>query len=196
MKYLIIFGPPGAGKGTQSSLIIDKYSFKHISTGELLRREISAGSSVGIIAKELINKGQFVEDEVVLDIIRREIKNISPGVKGFIFDGFPRNISQARSLDTLLREFGKNSVDAILSLEVDDNLIVERIKKRALEEGRGDDSSIETILNRIRTYHAKTEPLINYYKNQNRYYKIEGDLPIDKIFGNICSIIEGLKNER
>lgn len=195
MKYFIIFGPPGAGKGTQSTLLIEKFGLRHISTGELLREEIAKGSDVGKIAKELINKGQFVDDKIVLDIIKDQICNRDSTVRGFIFDGFPRTISQAEAFDKLLLECNKRSVNAVMSLEVEDKLLVERIQKRAEIEGRKDDSSIETILNRIKTYHAKTEPLIAYYKEKGKYHHIKGDLPVDDIFKNICSIIEGLKNE-
>jgi adenylate kinase len=115
MKYFIIFGPPGAGKGTQSTLLIEKYGLRHISTGELLRKEIAKGTEVGKIAKELINKGQFVDDKIVLDIIKDQICNRDSTVKGFIFDGFPRTISQAEALDKLLLECNKRSVNAVMS---------------------------------------------------------------------------------
>lgn len=192
MKYFIIFGPPGAGKGTQSSLLIERYSLRHVSTGQLLREEIAKGTEVGRVAKELIDQGKFVDDNIVLNIIDNQICNYDSSIKGFIFDGFPRTITQAEALDKMLLKFNKTGVTAVLSLEVDDNVIVERIRKRAEIEGRKDDSSIETIVNRIKTYHAKTEPLISYYKERGRYHRIQGDLPVDEIFNNICSIIESL----
>jgi adenylate kinase len=195
MKYYIIFGPPGAGKGTQSSLLVEKYKLKHISTGHLLREEIEKMSEVGIIAKGLIEKGSFVDDSIVLEMIRKVICETDPSVMGFIFDGFPRTISQAKAFDQLLQLHKKRSVNAVLSLEVDDSLIVERINKRAEIEGRRDDSSIETILCRIQTYHKKTEPLIAYYKERGKYFPIKGDLPVEDIFKNICQIMESIKNE-
>jgi adenylate kinase len=192
MKYFIIFGPPGAGKGTQSSLLIEKYGLKHVSTGQLLREEIEKGSQVGKVAKELIDKGQFVDDEIVLEIVKDQICNCNPSVYGLIFDGFPRTIAQAEALDKLLYQCNKSSVTAVMSLEVEDRLIVERIAKRAEIEGRKDDASIDTIIRRIKTYHTKTEPLITYYKEKGKYHHIKGDLSVDEIFKNICSIIERL----
>ncbi|GAB1474658.1 adenylate kinase [Bacteroidota bacterium] len=195
MKYYIIFGPPGAGKGTQSSLLVERYNLRHISTGQLLRDEIEKKSKTGIIAKELIECGKFVDDSIVLGMISDVIKNPDPGVKGFIFDGFPRTISQAEAFDCLLKRENNQSVSAVLSLEVDDNVIVDRIRKRAEIEGRKDDSSIETVLGRIQTYHKKTEPLKEYYKQKGKFYPVGGELEVDSIFRNICSIMESIDNE-
>lgn len=192
MKYFIIFGPPGAGKGTQSYLLTQKYNLKHISTGQLLRDEISKGTETGIMAKTIIDGGNFVADSVVLEMIRKEICNALPEIKGFIFDGFPRTISQAEAFDLLLKNCGEKDVAGVLSLEVADNLIVERIQKRARIEGRKDDSSIETILKRIRTYHNKTEPLIAYYKEKGKYFSVPGELSVEEIFANICNIIDDI----
>lgn len=192
MKYFIIFGPPGAGKGTQSYLLTQKYNLKHISTGQLLRDEISKGTQTGIMAKTIIDGGNFVADSVVLEMIRKEICNALPEIKGFIFDGFPRTISQAEAFDLLLKNCGEKDVAGVLSLEVADNLIVDRIQKRARIEGRKDDSSIETILKRIRTYHNKTEPLIAYYKEKGKYFSVPGELSVEEIFANICNIIDDI----
>ncbi len=192
MKYFIIFGPPGAGKGTQSYLLTQKYNLKHISTGQLLRDEISKGTETGIMAKTIIDGGNFVADSVVLEMIRKEICNALPEIKGFIFDGFPRTISQAEAFDLLLKNCDEKDVAGVLSLEVADNLIVERIQKRARIEGRKDDSSIETILKRIRTYHNKTEPLIAYYKEKGKYFSVPGELSVEEIFANICNIIDDI----
>ncbi len=192
MKHYIIFGPPGAGKGTQSALLVENYKLKHISTGALLRNEINKGSDVGLIAKDLIERGKFVDDYIVLDIIRKELINTSTEYGGFLFDGFPRTINQAEQFDKILEETDKGRVTAVISLEVNDNVIVDRIAKRAEIEGRKDDSSIETISRRIKTYHTKTEPLINYYKNKNCYYPIYGELGVEEIFKNICELIDNL----
>lgn len=196
MKYLIIFGPPGAGKGTQSLLLTKKFNLKHISTGELLRKEIAKGTDIGIMAKAIIDQGNFVDDSVVMEIISREISSVGPEVKGFIFDGFPRTISQAEAFDSLLEEHNKAEVALVLSLEVSDADLVERIRKRARVEGRKDDSSIETITKRIKTYHIKTEPLIAYYKRKGKYIPVNGELSVEEIFANICNIVEEIKNEQ
>ncbi|MDD2583511.1 MAG: adenylate kinase [Bacteroidales bacterium] len=196
MKYLIIFGPPGAGKGTQSLLLTKKFNLKHISTGELLRKEIVKGTDIGIMAKALIDRGNFVDDSVVIEMISREISRVGPEVKGFIFDGFPRTISQAEAFDSLLEEHNKAEVTLVLSLEVSDTDLVERIRKRARVEGRKDDSSIETITKRIKTYHNKTEPLIAYYKRKGKYIPVKGELSVEEIFANICNIVEEIKDEQ
>lgn len=192
MRYFIIFGPPGAGKGTQSYLLTEKFNFKHVSTGQLLREEITKGTKTGILAKSLIDQGNFVDDSVVMEMIRHQICSAQPEVKGFIFDGFPRTISQAQAFDSLLASCEKREVAGVLSLEVADSILVDRIQKRALIEGRKDDSSIETILKRIRTYHNKTEPLIAYYKNKGKYFSVRGELSVKEIFTNICNIIESI----
>lgn len=190
MKYYIIFGPPGAGKGTQSQLLAQKYSLKHISTGQLLRDEIAKGSEIGLIAKKVIDNGEFVEDSIVLEMIRLQISDPAPGIKGFIFDGFPRTINQAKVFDTMLAQLNNGEVNGVLSLEVKDSLIVERIQKRARIEGREDDSSIKTILSRIKTYHNKTEPLISFYKRQGKYFAINGDQSVEEITENIGTLLE------
>lgn len=196
MKYLIIFGPPGAGKGTQSLLLTKTFKLKHISTGALLRDEIEKGTEIGIMAKALIDRGNFVDDSVILEMISREISNVGPEIRGFILDGFPRTISQAEAFDSLLAQQNKAEVTKVLSLEVSDADLIDRIQKRAQVEGRKDDSSIETITKRIKTYHNKTEPLIAYYKRKGKYIPVKGDLSVEEIFANICNIVEEIKNEQ
>ena len=188
MKYYIMFGPPGAGKGTQAKLMVEKFNLRHISTGEALRKEISAGSELGIKAKALIEKGAFVSDEIVEGIIENEIAGNS-GASGFIFDGFPRTTAQAEALDEILAKRGEE-VTAVISIMIDGATVKERIRHRAEIENRKDDMDEATIENRIRTYHEKTEPLIGYYKKQNRYMEIKGEGGIEAIFGRICEIIE------
>lgn len=173
MKYYIIFGPPGAGKGTQSEPLVRDYNLCHISTGELLRAEIAAGTELGRQAKTLIDGGNFVPDEIVEKMIEGKFNEVTH-VDGFLLDGFPRNLSQAEDLDKMLSERGE-SVTGIISLMIPDSLIHERIKHRASIEGRADDASDETINNRIRTYHEKTEPLIKYYTTQGKYHEVNGD---------------------
>lgn len=173
MKYYILFGPPGAGKGTHATVISEKYNLKHLSTGELLRAEIAAGSELGKQAKALIEAGALVPDSVVEGMIESAFDNIK-GVDGFLLDGFPRNLSQAADLDAILEKRGE-AVTAVVSIMIPDDLIRKRIAHRAAIEGRADDASEETINNRIRTYHAQTEPLIEYYKKQGKYNEVIGD---------------------
>jgi adenylate kinases len=183
MKYYLLFGPPGAGKGTQAQLMVDEYNFHHVSTGNLLRNEIAKGTELGLKAKKLIDNGNFVDDSIVVQMIENEIEN-NPKVNGFLFDGFPRTITQANMLDEILSKKG-SCVDKVISFIIDDNLIFERIKNRALKEGRKDDADPKTIQNRIDTYHCKTEPLIEFYKNQNKYHEIKGDGTIEEIFKEV-----------
>lgn len=187
MNYYILLGPPGAGKGTQAKLIVEKYNYLHISTGDLLRQEMAAGTELGKQAAELINRGDLVPDEIVVNMIHRKISD-NPNVKGFLFDGFPRTIAQAETLDTMLEGFA-GKVDAVISITLDDSLIFDRILHRAEIEGRKDDTDRATIENRISTYHDKTEPLISYYKGKGNYREVEGNDTIDNVFDNICKIL-------
>ena len=173
MKYYILFGPPGAGKGTHAGAIAQKYNLKHISTGELLRADIAAGTELGKQAKTLIDAGSLVPDSVVEGMIETAFDTVK-GVDGFLLDGFPRNLSQAADLDRILEKRGE-SVTAVAGLMISDDMIRERIKGRAVIEGRADDASDETVNNRIRTYHAQTEPLIEYYKAAGKYWEVNVD---------------------
>jgi len=173
MKYYILFGPPGAGKGTQAGAIAQKYNLKHISTGELLRAEIAAGSELGKQAKELMDAGNFVPDSVVEGMLE-SIFNRVKDVDGFLLDGFPRNIQQADDLNALLEKRGE-CVNAVISLMINDDIVRQRIKHRATVEGRADDASDETISNRILHYHTKTEPLIEYYRQAGKYHEVVVD---------------------
>ena len=170
MKYYILFGPPGAGKGTHAGVIAQKYNLKHISTGELLRAEIAAGTELGKQAKTLIDAGSLVPDSVVEGMIENAFDTIK-GVDGFLLDGFPRNLSQAEDLDKILAKRGEG-VTAVVGLMIDDAMIFERIRGRAVIEGRADDASDEIIANRIKTYHSQTEPLIDYYKKAGKYHEV------------------------
>ena len=173
MKYYILFGPPGAGKGTHAGAIAQKYNLKHISTGELLRAEIAAGTELGKQAKSLIDAGMLVPDSVVEGMIETAFDTVK-GVDGFLLDGFPRNLSQAADLDKILEKRGE-SVTAVAGLMISDEMIRERIKGRAVIEGRADDASDETVNNRIKTYNAQTEPLIEYYKAAGKYWEVNVD---------------------
>ena len=188
MKYYILFGPPGAGKGTQATAMVEKYNLHHISTGALLRKEIAAGTELGKLAKNLIEKGNLVPDEVVEGMIENEFKSVK-GVDGFLLDGFPRTLPQAAALDKIL---AKNSeeVTATVSIMIPDEMVMERIKGRALKEGRADDASEEIINTRIATYHAQTEPLIEYYTNASKYHEADGVGSIEDIRNRIFAIMD------
>ena len=173
MKYYIMFGPPGAGKGTHAVALRDKYNLCHLSTGELLRAEIAAGTGLGREAQKLIEGGNLVPDEVVEKMIAKRFNSITD-VEGFLLDGFPRTLGQANDLDKMLAERGE-SVTAVVSLMIPDEMVHQRIRRRAAIEGRADDASDVVIQNRINTYHAQTEPLIEYYKKQGKYFEVQAD---------------------
>ena len=193
MKYFILFGPPGAGKGTQAGAMVEKYNLKHISTGELLRSEIAAGTELGLKAKALIDAGSLVPDEVVEGMIEAKFDSIKD-VDGFLLDGFPRTLAQAEALDTMLAKRGE-AVTAVVSLMISDEIIKKRIAHRAAIEGRADDAKEETINNRINTYHTQTEPLIEYYKKAGKYNEIngyggEGLEGIDVVRGRVIEVMD------
>lgn len=190
MKYYILFGPPGAGKGTQATAIVEKYNLRHISTGELLRKEIAAGSKLGLRAKSLIDAGALVPDEVVEGMIESEFNTVK-GVAGFLLDGFPRTTAQAEALDKILAKTGE-TVTSVVSIMIPDEMIKERIRHRATIEGRADDAKEETIDNRIKTYHEKTEPLVEYYRAQGKYREIDGTGTIDQVRTNVFTLMDSL----
>ena len=187
-KHFLIFGPPGAGKGTQAARLIDRFGLRHVSTGDLLRREIATGTELGLKAKTLIDQGLLVPDEVVEGMIASEL-DANPDVKGFIFDGFPRTTAQAQHLDEILSA-RDGKVDAVISLMIPDETVFERIRHRAEVESRVDDTKPEIIRNRINTYHAKTEPVISYYKGKGCYREIDGLGTIDEVFDKICAVMK------
>ena len=188
MKYYILFGPPGAGKGTQASAMVQKYNLCHLSTGELLRSEIAAGTELGLRAKALIEAGSLVPDEVVEGMIEAKFKG-TEGVEGFLLDGFPRTIAQAEALDAMLAKTGE-AVTAVVSIMIPDQMIHERIAHRATIEGRADDARPEVVENRIRTYHKKTEPLVGFYKEAGRYHEIDGVGTIDEVRCRIFEVMD------
>lgn len=181
MKYYILFGPPGAGKGTQAGAIAAKYNLKHVSTGELLRNEIAAGTELGKQAKSLIEAGALVPDSVVEGMIENLFATAS-GIDGFLLDGFPRTNQQAVDLDKIVAARGEQ-VNAVVSLMISDDTIKARLKHRAEIEGRADDANEETIANRIATYHKKTEPLIEFYKEAGKYHELfcSADMTIEQV---------------
>ncbi len=175
-KKLLFLGPPGAGKGTQANLLCKKYGLVHLSTGDLLRDEVSSGSVLGIKAAEIMNKGELVSDELVLSIVEGRLVNINDG---WLLDGFPRNVSQANSLKNLLEQINQPLEGVILIKVADDYLI-----KRLVERGRQDDNE-QVITNRLKIYREKTSPLIDLYKKQGILEEIEGNADIDIVFSCI-----------
>ena len=194
MKYFILFGPPGAGKGTQAAAIAERFNLRHVSTGELLRNEIASGSELGVMAKKLIDAGSLVPDEVEEGMIEA-LFNAVTGIDGFLLDGFPRTTAQAEVLDDMLAKRGE-SVTSVISLMIPDELVRERIRHRATIEGRTDDASDETISNRIATYHKKTEPLVAYYKERDKYMVIDGVGTIEEVRERVLSALEPFSKDR
>ena len=188
MKYFILFGPPGAGKGTQATAMVEAYNLRHISTGALLRQEISAGSELGLKAKALIDAGALVPDEIVAGMIESEFRTVK-GVDGFLLDGFPRTVEQAKALDRMLAANGEE-VTSVVSIMIPDSMIRERIHHRATIEGRADDAKDETISNRIATYHNQTEPLVEYYSKAGKYNEIDGTGTIDDVRKAIFDLMD------
>jgi adenylate kinase len=188
MFNLILFGPPGSGKGTQSEKLIEKYGLIHLSTGDLLRKEMKAGTPLGNEAKSLIEKGQLVPDEVVVGMISSAL-DANPGAKGFLFDGFPRTIAQAEALDNLL-ELKRTSIGAVLFLMVNEDELIKRLVGRAQTSGRLDDADPEIQRNRQSVYKNETLPVAGYYQNQDKVSRIEGEGSIDDIFGRLCGVID------
>ena len=188
MKYYILFGPPGAGKGTQATAMVEKYNLHHISTGALLRKEIAAGTELGLKAKSLIEAGALVPDEVVEGMIESEFRTVT-GVDGFLLDGFPRTIAQAEALDGILAR-NDEKVTSIVSIMIPDEMIIERISHRAAIEGRADDADVTIIKNRIDTYHNQTEPLIDYYKQAGTYNEVDGIGTIEEVRDRIFNLVD------
>jgi adenylate kinase len=188
MFNLILFGPPGSGKGTQSEKLITKYGLKHLSTGDLLRSEISAKTALGMEAKSLMDKGQLVPDEVVVGMISSALDN-NPRARGFLFDGFPRTSAQAEALDRLL-ELKKSSIAVMLALDVSEEELVKRLLKRGETSGRSDDTNEQVIRARIAEYRNKTQPVAEYYKKFNKVVAIPGEGTVDEIFSSLCEAID------
>ncbi len=180
MFNIILFGPPGSGKGTQSERLIAKYQLKHLSTGDLLRSEIAAKTPLGLEAKSVMDKGQLVPDEVVIGMISSALDH-HPQAKGFLFDGFPRTASQSEALDKLLK-LKHSEISVMLSLEVSEEELVKRLLNRGLTSGRSDDTSEEVVRARIAEYHKKTSAVADYYKKFNKVVSVKGEGSVDEIF--------------
>jgi len=188
MLNLILFGPPGSGKGTQSEKLIIKYGLKHLSTGDLLRSEIAQQTTLGMEAKNFMDKGQLVPDAVVIGMIRSAIEN-NPAVKGFLFDGFPRTAAQAAALDQLM-ELKNTTIKMMLAMEVGEKELMSRLLKRGETSGRSDDTNEEVVKARIVEYHNKTAAVADYYNQSNKVVTIKGEGSIDDIFNALCNEID------
>ncbi len=190
MINIVLFGPPGAGKGTQAQKLVDKYGFTHISTGAVIREEIENGSELGRRVKESIEKGELAPDEVVLDIVANHMEQ-HIAVPGNIFDGFPRTSVQASEFDVILDAHGLK-VDVMFSLDVPDEDLIARLLLRAAESGRPDDAGISVIKRRIDVYKAQTAIVANHYADQDKFVSIDGTGTIDEVFDQLCTTIEQL----
>lgn len=187
MINIVLFGPPGSGKGTQAEKIINKYNLKHLSTGDLLRAEIAYKTTLGMKAKSIMDKGELVPDKIVVGMIEKRI-SAEKNQKGFIFDGFPRTVAQAESLDKVLAK--KNmAITLMISLDVKRQELINRLLKRGKEQGRSDDN-LETIENRIKVYEDQTTPVMNYYNKQGKARYVDGMGTIEEIFKRIVKVIE------
>lgn len=187
MLNLVLFGPPGSGKGTQSTKLIEKYNLVHLSTGDILRGEIAAQTPLGIEAKKKMEKGELVSDDIVIGMISNKLDN-NAGAKGFIFDGFPRTTAQAKALDTLLSQKG-TAITVMLSLDVEKQELVNRLLNRGKDSGRADDQDLSVIENRIAVYNRETAIVQDYYKAQGKLKDIQGVGSIDDIFKRLCIAI-------
>lgn len=184
MLNLVIFGAPGSGKGTQSERLIDEYGLHHISTGELLRRHIAEGTELGNIANSYISQGHLIPDDLMIQVLENVLdENPQLTSKGVIFDGFPRTIEQAKSLNKMLEKRG-TKVHAVVGLEVNEDDLIKRMLLRGKESGRADDN-LDTIRERLNVYHNQTSPLRDFYINEGKYHAIDGNGDVDKVFSTI-----------
>ena len=189
MKNLVIFGAPGSGKGTQSDLLVAKYGFRHISTGDVLRAEIKQGTELGRTAQQFIDKGQLIPDELMIEILASVYDSLCP-CEGVIFDGFPRTIPQAEALKNMLAQRG-TAVSAELQLEVPEEMLTERLLNRGKTSGRADDNA-ETIRKRLEVYHSQTAPLAAWYAAEGKLHAIKGYGALEEINAALCEVIDNV----
>ena len=188
MFNIILFGPPGSGKGTQSERLISKYGLKHLSTGDILRSEIAGQTPLGLEAKNFMDKGQLVPDEVVIGMISSALEN-NPQAQGFLFDGFPRTEAQSEALDKLLK-LKQTEISVVLALNVSEEELVKRLLNRGLTSGRSDDNNESVIRARIIEYHKKTSVVADYYQKFNKVINIPGEGTVNEIFASLCAEID------
>ncbi|NHB68411.1 adenylate kinase [Perlabentimonas gracilis] len=189
MLNIVLFGPPGAGKGTQSQIVMNRYNLMHLSTGDILRNAMDRKTPRGIQAKKYMSRGELVPDELVIGIIGRRLDEYLNKTNGFIFDGFPRTTLQAKEFDIILAQ-KQISITLMIELEVDHDELISRLMKRGQLCGRSDDQDIDVINNRINIYNQSTRPLMEYYKAQGKYVGINGMGDVDEIYQRICSVID------
>ncbi|KAA5548304.1 adenylate kinase [Adhaeribacter rhizoryzae] len=188
MLNIVLFGPPGAGKGTQSQKLIDTYQLIHLSTGDLLRSQIAAGTELGLRAKTLMDQGLLVPDEVVIGMIDSKLKE-NKSAAGFIFDGFPRTVPQAEGLDELMAQ-NNTAITCMIALEVSEEELTKRLLLRGQTSGRPDDQDESLVRKRVQEYNTKTAPVAGFYAQQGKYHAVNGIGEIDEIFNQTCSIID------
>ena len=188
MLNIIICGAPGSGKGTQSDLIVKKYSLKHLSTGDLLRKEMAEKSELGQMVESYISRGELVPDNMIIDILLKHIENQAEDSNGIILDGFPRTVAQAEALEIMLKKLDKE-ISVLIDVKVDENELIKRLIMRGQTSGRCDDN-LETIKKRLDVYHTLTEPVNEFYKNSGKYISIDGMGTIAEIFDRISATID------
>ena len=188
MKNFVLFGKPGSGKGTQAEHLSEKYKLYHISTGDLFRKNISQNTNLGLLAQSYMDKGELVPDEVTIKMLENEIKE-NPQSKGFLFDGFPRTIAQAESLDKFLKSIDMQ-INATIALDVDEEELISRIIDRGKTSNRSDDQDIEKIQNRFKEYNMKTATLSKYYKDQKKFFEVDGSGSVDEITKRLFDLID------
>ena len=192
MLNLILFGPPGSGKGTQAIKLAEKYELLHISTGDLFRHHLKDETELGLQAKAFMSEGKLVPDAITIGMLKNKVES-STGMKGFIFDGFPRTIEQARALDTLLASKGQD-ISGLIALNVNEEEIVKRLLLRGKDSGRADDQNEAVIRRRIGVYRKETEPVFNYYAEQDKAQTVDGLGSIEDIFTRLCSAVDTLNS--
>lgn len=192
MINIVLFGPPGSGKGTQAQNLINQFNLKQVSTGDLFRYNIKNATELGTLAKSYIDKGELVPDQVTIDMLIDEVKK-QTDAQGFIFDGFPRTAAQTEALESIVKEVLNDEIDVCLSLVVEDEILVERLLKRGETSGRTDDSNEEIIRTRIKEYYAKTAEVAELYKQQGKYVEINGVGEIDEISQKLYAEVEKVK---